>query len=52
VNRRLGLALSLVLAGIGVAIIVETALLGGGIGYLLGVLFLFAGAGRLYLERR
>ena len=35
--------------GLGVALIVETAILGGGIGYLLGVLFFAVGAGRLYL---
>jgi hypothetical protein len=32
--------------------IVATARAGGGIGYLFGVLFVAAGAGRLYLLRR
>jgi uncharacterized membrane protein HdeD (DUF308 family) len=35
--------------GLGVALLVETAVHGGGVGYLLGVLFLAFGAGRLYL---
>jgi hypothetical protein len=38
--------------GIGVALLVVTAARGGGIGYLLGVLFIAAGAGRLYVLRR
>jgi hypothetical protein len=46
------LAFGLVAAGIGVALIVETAVAGGGVGYLLGVLFLGLGAGRIYLLRR
>ncbi|HEY3069276.1 MAG TPA: hypothetical protein VGJ34_03085 [Gaiellaceae bacterium] len=45
-------ALSLVLAGLGVALIVETALIGGGIGYLLGALLALAGVLRLYLSLR
>ena len=44
--------LSFVLVAIGVALIVETAVLGGGIGYLLGVLFALAGGLRLYLSSR
>jgi hypothetical protein len=35
--------------GLGVALLVETAVHGGGVGYLLGLLFLALGAGRLYL---
>jgi hypothetical protein len=38
--------------GLGVAILVRTALAGGGVGYLFGVLFVALGAGRLYLSRR
>ena len=38
--------------GLGVALIVETAIYGGGVGYLLGLLFIALGAGRLYLLRR
>jgi hypothetical protein len=42
----------LVAVGLGVAIVVRTALAGGGIGLLLGVLFVAVGAGRIYLVRR
>ncbi len=39
--------------GLGIALLVETAVRGGGsVGYLLGVLFVALGAGRLYLLRR
>jgi len=40
-----------VLIGLGVALVVQTARAGGGIGYLIGVLFVALGAGRLYLLR-
>ena len=43
--------LSCLFVGIGIALIVQTALLGGGVGYLLGVLFVALGVGRLYLRR-
>ena len=47
---RSGIALFGVLfVGIGIALIVVTASRGGGIGYLLGALFVAAGAARLYL---
>ena len=35
--------------GLGIAILVQTARLGGGLGYVIGVLFDALGAGRLYL---
>ena len=39
--------------GLGVALLIETAVQGGGsVGYLLGVLFVALGLGRLYLLRR
>jgi hypothetical protein len=38
--------------GLGVAIVVETAIYGGGVGYVLGLLFIALGAGRLYLLHR
>ena len=39
--------------GLGVALVSETAARGGGsVGYLLGVLFVALGIGRLYLLRR
>jgi len=37
---------------IGVAILIQTAREGGGLGYLIGILFVALGAGRLYLLRR
>ena len=40
-----------VLIALGVALVVQTARAGGGVGYLLGVLFVGLGAGRLYLLR-
>jgi len=52
VNRfyRGGVAVFGVLfVGIGVALIVATAARGGGIGYLLGALFVAAGVGRIVL---
>ena len=45
-------AFGVVAAGLGVALIVETAIEGGGVGYVLGLLFIAAGAGRIYLLRR
>jgi hypothetical protein len=46
------LLFSIVFVGIGIALIVETAILGGGVGYLIGLLFVAAGAGRLYVTWR
>jgi hypothetical protein len=43
------LVFAVVFVGIGIALIVETAIVGGGIGYLIGLLFLAAGAGRFYV---
>jgi hypothetical protein len=50
VNR----SLPLLVIALGVALIVRTlaAGIGGGLGLLLGALFIVAGAGRLYLARR
>ncbi len=43
----------LVSIGLGLALLIETAVQGGGsVGYLLGVLFLALGVGRVYLVRR
>lgn len=44
--------LAVVFIGIGIALVVETAIAGGGIGFLFGALFIAAGAGRLYLLLR
>ena len=50
---RAGLVLfSLAFVGIGIALVVVTAVHGGGIGYLVGALFAAAGAGRLYVLGR
>jgi len=50
---RGGIALfGLLFVGIGIALIVVTATRGGGIGYLLGALFVAAGTARLYLLLR
>jgi hypothetical protein len=50
---RLGVAVfSVAFVGIGIALLAVTAVRGGGIGYLLGGLFIAAGAGRLYVLRR
>jgi hypothetical protein len=42
----------LVAIAIGVALIVRTAIAGGGVGIVLGLLFIALGVGRLYLLRR
>lgn len=49
---RAAVAFSVLLAGVGLVLVVETALFGGGIGYALGAIFVLAGAGRLYLSLR
>lgn len=46
------LAFAVVFVGIGIALIIETALVGGGIGYVIGLLFAAAGAGRFYVTWR
>jgi hypothetical protein len=50
--RDLVSAFGLIAIGLGVALIVETAIKGGGVGYVIGALFIGLGAGRLYLLRR
>jgi len=51
--RRTSIAVfGIVAIGLGIAIIVETARVGGGVGYVIGVLFAALGAGRLYLLRQ
>ena len=44
-------ALSALIALLGLGVIVETALVGGGVGFLLGALLILAGGVRLYLSR-
>jgi hypothetical protein len=49
----LTVVLAVVTLGLGVALLAVTAAHGGGqVGYILGVLFLALGVGRLYLARR
>jgi hypothetical protein len=51
--KRSVLAFGLVAVGLGIALLVETTVAGGGsTGYLLGTLFIALGLGRLYLLRR
>jgi hypothetical protein len=49
---RATVALSALLALLGLALVIETAVLGGGIGYVFGGVLLLAGVGRLYLSLR
>ena len=42
-------AFGVIAIGIGIAILVQTARFGGGLGYVIGVLFVALGCGRLYL---
>jgi hypothetical protein len=42
----------IVAIGLGIGIVVQTARLGGGFGYVIGALFVALGAGRLYLLTR
>lgn len=54
-HRRSIHALSLVMIAIGVALVVRTLAAGGGalaVGLLLGILFVVAGAARIYIQRR
>ena len=49
----MSLVLSVAILVLGLAFLVRTAVAGGGqVGLLLGLAFLAAGAGRIYLERR
>ena len=50
--RTLVQLLAVVTIALGVAIVVVTAARGGGVGLIIGALFVAAGAGRLYLLRR
>jgi uncharacterized membrane protein HdeD (DUF308 family) len=51
-QRRWTVVFGVVSIGLGLALIVETALQGGGtVGFVLGFLFLALGIGRLYLMR-
>jgi hypothetical protein len=53
VQRRFVVVFGLIVIVLGIAILAETAAQGGGTtGYVLGVLFVGLGVGRLYLLRR
>jgi hypothetical protein len=53
VRSRVSIVMALVMIGLGLALLGRTIAAGGGeAGILLGVAFVAAGAGRLYLERR
>ena len=52
-NATLAVLLAYVVIGLGVTLLVVTVAEGGGqVGILLGLLFIVAGCGRLYLARR
>ena len=52
-HRRAVFVLGVVAIVLGVALLIETAALGGGsIGFILGLLFIALGFGRLYLLRQ
>ena len=52
-HQRTTVVFGFVVVVLGIALLVETAAHGGGsVGYLLGVLFVALGIGRLYLVRR
>ena len=49
---KLTVVLSALMIVLGVALLVETAVLGGGLGYVFGLLLILAGGGRLYVSLR
>jgi hypothetical protein len=51
IHTLVTIAFSVVLVALGAAIVVRTALLGGGIGFGLGAIVLCAGVLRLYFSR-
>lgn len=52
-HRRSTVVFGIISIGLGVALVIETALQGGGtVGFVLGFLFLALGIGRVYLVRR
>ena len=52
VYRDVTVVFGCLFVALGVALLVQTARAGGGIGYVLGVLFIGLGLGRVYLRRR
>lgn len=52
-RRQVTAAVSALIVVLGVILLIETAVVGGGTaGYVLGALFVLAGIGRLYLAKR
>ena len=51
-QRRTTVAFGVAAVMLGIAIVVQTAREGGGVGYLIGVMFAALGVGRIYLLRR
>jgi uncharacterized membrane protein HdeD (DUF308 family) len=51
-RRRTTTILSSLLVVLGIVLLVETAVAGGGLGYVFGGLLVVAGAGRLYVLHR
>jgi len=52
IHRQVTQLTSLLLVALGVAMLAVTIWHGGGVGILLGILFIAAGAGRLWMVRR
>ena len=52
VQRQTVVVFAVVAIVLGLAMLVRTAVAGGGVGYLFGALFVGLGAGRLYLLRK
>jgi hypothetical protein len=50
--KRTAFGVSALLVAIGLVLVIETALVGGELGYVLGTLFVLAGGLRLYLLRQ
>jgi uncharacterized membrane protein len=51
-HRRATLVFGVMVIGLGLALLIRTALAGGGVGLILGALFVALGTGRIYLMRR
>ena len=51
-QRRTTVAFGVAAVMLGIAIVVQTAREGGGVGYLIGVMFAALGVGRIYLLRQ
>ena len=49
--RGISAIFGVIAIGLGIAILIETAIVGGALGYVVGLLFVALGVGRLYLLR-